>query len=66
MDLKHPYLAGVHFILPWQRMVKFDKIARYLNFKDLTVFTTDQASVILDVAVVYRIRYIEKIVRLER
>ena len=57
MNLKHPYTAGVYLILPWERMIKFDKTARYLNFNDLTIFTTDQASIILDAAVVYRIRY---------
>jgi hypothetical protein len=57
MDLKNPYSVGVYVILPWQRMIKFDKIARYLNFNDLTVFTTDQASIILDATIVYRIRY---------
>ena len=56
MNLKSPYSAGVYLILPWETMVKFDKTARYLDFKDLTVFTTDQASVILDVTIVYRIR----------
>ena len=56
MDLKHPYTTGIHIILPWQRMVKFDKIARYLTFEDLTIFTTDQASIILDAQIVYRIR----------
>lgn len=56
MDLKNPYTAGVYVILPWERMVKFDKTARYLNFDDLTIFTTDQASIILDATVVYRIR----------
>lgn len=60
MDLKHPYSAGVHLILPWERMIKFDKTARYLNFDDLTVFTTDQASVIVDVTVVYRIRFVDE------
>ncbi len=58
MNLKHPYTAGVYIILPWQRMIKFDKTARYLNFDDLPIFTTDQASVVLDATVVYRIRYI--------
>lgn len=58
MDLKHPYSAGVYIILPWERMIKFDKTARYLDFDDLTIFTTDQASIILDATVVYRIRYI--------
>ncbi|CAF3479726.1 unnamed protein product, partial [Rotaria sp. Silwood2] len=57
MDLKHPYSTGVYLILPWKTMVKFDKTARYLNFHDLTIFTTDQASVILDATIVYRIRY---------
>ncbi|CAF0720903.1 unnamed protein product [Rotaria sordida] len=56
MDLKHPYLTGVYLILPWKRMIKFDKTARYLNFDSLTIFTTDQASVILDATIVYRIR----------
>ncbi|CAF0865160.1 unnamed protein product [Adineta ricciae] len=56
MNLKEPYSAGVYLILPWQRMITFDKIARYQNFKDLTIFTTDQASVILDATIVYRIR----------
>jgi regulator of protease activity HflC (stomatin/prohibitin superfamily) len=56
MNLKHPYSAGVHIILQWQKMIKFDKIARYLDFDDLTVFTTDQASIILDATLVYRIR----------
>ncbi|CAF2528561.1 unnamed protein product [Rotaria sp. Silwood2] len=56
MDLKHPYSTGVYLILPWKTMVKFDKTARYLNFHDLTIFTTDQASVILDATIVYRIR----------
>ena len=57
MNLKEPYSAGVYLILPWQRMITFDKTARYLEFTDLTVFTTDQASIIMDAAVVYRIRY---------
>ena len=57
MDLKNPYSAGVYLILPWQRMIRFDKTARYLNFNGLTIFTTDQASIILDASVVYRIRY---------
>jgi regulator of protease activity HflC (stomatin/prohibitin superfamily) len=56
MNLKSPYSAGVYLILPWENMIKFDKTARYLNFNDLTVFTTDQASIILDATVVYRIR----------
>ena len=56
MNLKEPYSAGVYVILPWQRMITFDKIARYQNFEDLTIFTTDQASVILDATIVYRIR----------
>ncbi|UJR35533.1 hypothetical protein I4U23_028287 [Adineta vaga] len=56
MNLKEPYSAGVYLILPWQNMVIFDKTARYLNFKDLTIFTTDQASIILDATIVYRIR----------
>ncbi|CAF3386755.1 unnamed protein product [Rotaria sp. Silwood1] len=56
MDLKHPYSTGVYLILPWKKMVKFDKTARYLIFDDLTIFTTDQASVILDATIVYRIR----------
>jgi len=56
MNLKDPYSAGVYIILPWKRMVKFDKTARYLNFNDLAIFTTDQASIILDATVVYRIR----------
>lgn len=56
MDLKHPYSAGVYLILPWKRMKKFDRTARYLKFDDLTIFTTDQASVIIDAVVVYRIR----------
>jgi len=56
MNLKYPYSAGVYLILPWSRMIKFDKTARYLNFDDLTVFTTDQASIILDATIVYRIR----------
>lgn len=58
MNLKEPYSAGIHVILPWQQMVKFDKTARYLTFDDLDVFTTDAASVVLDAAVVYRIRYV--------
>jgi len=57
MNLKDPYSAGVYLILPWEEMIKFDKTARYLNFNDLTVFTTDQASIILDATIVYRIRY---------
>ncbi|CAF1494045.1 unnamed protein product [Adineta steineri] len=56
MNLKNPYSAGVHVILPWETMIKFDKTARYLNFNDLTIFTTDQASIILDATIVYRIR----------
>jgi regulator of protease activity HflC (stomatin/prohibitin superfamily) len=56
MNLKSPYSAGVYLILPWENMVKFDKTARYLDFNDLTIFTTDQASIILDATVVYRIR----------
>jgi regulator of protease activity HflC (stomatin/prohibitin superfamily) len=56
MNLKSPYSAGVHLILPWERMIRFDKTARYLNFNDLTIFTTDQASIILDATVIYRIR----------
>ncbi len=56
MDLKHPYSAGVYVILPWKKMVTFDKIARYLTFNELTIFTTDQASIILDATIVYRIR----------
>jgi regulator of protease activity HflC (stomatin/prohibitin superfamily) len=58
MNLKSPYSAGVYLILPWETMVKFDRTARYLNFNDLAVFTTDQASIVLDATVVYRIRYI--------
>ena len=57
MNLKEPYSAGVYLILPWQRMIMFDKTARYLEFNDLTIFTTDQASIIMDAAIVYRIRY---------
>jgi hypothetical protein len=60
MNLKHPYSAGVYVILPWEKMLTFDKTARYLNFNDLTIFTTDQASIILDATVVYRIRYINR------
>jgi len=56
MDLKNPYSTGVHLISPWKRMVKFEKTARYLIFDDLAIFTTDQASVILDATIVYRIR----------
>ncbi|CAF1602733.1 unnamed protein product [Rotaria magnacalcarata] len=56
LDLKHPYSNGIHIILPWKRMVKFDKTARYLNFDDLAIFTTDQASIVLDTSIVYRIR----------
>ena len=58
MDLKHPYSAGFHIILPWEEMITFDKTARYLEFDRSSIFTTDQASVILDAAVVYRVRYV--------
>lgn len=58
MNLKEPYSAGIHLILPWQRMMKFDKTARYLDFDDLDLFTTDQASIVLDATVVYRIRFV--------
>jgi regulator of protease activity HflC (stomatin/prohibitin superfamily) len=60
MNLKHPYSAGVYVILPWEKMLTFDRTARYLDFNDLTIFTTDQASIILDATVVYRIRYINR------
>ncbi|CAF3372138.1 unnamed protein product [Rotaria socialis] len=56
LDLKHPYSNGVHIILPWERMVRFDKTARYLNFNDFAIFTTDQASIVLEASIVYRIR----------
>ncbi len=56
MNLKNPYSAGVYLILPWEKMLTFDKTARYLNFNNLAVFTTDQASIVLDATVVYRIR----------
>jgi regulator of protease activity HflC (stomatin/prohibitin superfamily) len=57
MNLKDPYSAGVYLILPWETMIKFDKTARYLDFNDLAIFTTDQASIVLDATIVYRIRY---------
>ncbi|CAF0741330.1 unnamed protein product [Didymodactylos carnosus] len=56
MDLKNPYSSGVYILLPWQRFVYFDKTSRYMQFDELTVFTTDKASIILDAAIVYKIR----------